>query len=477
MQLGLLKRGKQLDADLIRVIGRLALVSVSDKPIKLRIGIDILLLGIRKRGGSRRRRTGAGNIDFTQQALGALRVFAGLLQIGFGFCDIIQDVFVFSVLLTRELSISKSVVGFLKADWSIDVELIYSRLAHLQLQRVDLLGWIRVRGQLSVFDVACATRGYRRQRHPDKYAPNLAIPFARRILFRVIFHVLRKEQYSSHLARFSDLLLWSLTNLAQSPTTDLATQFMTQAYHFDPIGIFHTCFKEKFGIPRQPGLVTGAEGVIKLGADPLMRTALRELESFSHLWVIFVFHDQGLGSERTWKPSIRPPRLGGARKVGVLASRSPHRPNPIGLSAVKLERIDFEALGGIEIHVTGVDVLDGTPVLDIKPYLPYADAIADANAGWATEPIARTEVEFTSQAHAAIAGREERYPRLKPMIVEMLSLDPRPAFQKRRMPPQSVEAQGARFGFRLFEYDVKWEIRGGRFVVLDVVDFGDVASK
>ena len=104
------------------------------------------------------------------------------------------------------------------------------------------------------------------------------------------------------------------------------------------------------------------------------------LETFSHLWVVFVFHAHGLGDARV-EASIRPPRLGGARKVGVLASRSPHRPNPIGLSAVKLERIDLDAAGGIEIHVTGVDVLDGTPVLDIKPYLPYADSIPEASSG------------------------------------------------------------------------------------------------
>jgi tRNA-Thr(GGU) m(6)t(6)A37 methyltransferase TsaA len=250
-----------------------------------------------------------------------------------------------------------------------------------------------------------------------------------------------------------------------------------EAYRFDPIGVLHTCFKEKFGIPRQPGLVTGAQGTIKLGADPLLRTALRELEGFSHLWVIFVFHDQGLGAERTWKPSIRPPRLGGARKVGVLASRSPHRPNPIGLSAVKLERIDLDAPGGVEIHVSGVDVLDGTPVLDIKPYLPYADSIADASAGWAAEPIERVDVEFDETALRAIelrggSGKAARYPRLREMIVEMLSLDPRPAFQKRRMPAGAPEAQGTRYGFRLFEFDVKWEIRDGRFAVLDVVEFG-----
>jgi tRNA-Thr(GGU) m(6)t(6)A37 methyltransferase TsaA len=240
------------------------------------------------------------------------------------------------------------------------------------------------------------------------------------------------------------------------------------SFTFAPIGILHTCFKEKFGIPRQPGLVAGAEGTIKLNNDPFFKQAVRELEGFSHLWVIFVFHRH---DARNWKPSIRPPRLGGARKVGVLASRSPHRPNPIGLSAVRLERIDLDAQGGIEIHVSGVDVLDGTPVLDIKPYLPYADSIPEASAGWAAEPIERTEVEFTGQSLQAIAARSKPYPNLQPMIVEMLSLDPRPAFQKRRMPATAPEAQGTRYGFRLFEYDVKWEIRDGKFVVLDVVDF------
>jgi tRNA-Thr(GGU) m(6)t(6)A37 methyltransferase TsaA len=242
-----------------------------------------------------------------------------------------------------------------------------------------------------------------------------------------------------------------------------------ESFSFEPIGVFHTCFKEKFGIPRQPGLVTGADGFIKLRPDPSMRMAIRELESFSHLWVIFVFHRH---DARAWKPSIRPPRLGGARKVGVLASRSPHRPNPIGLSAVKIERIEVDAPGGIEIHVSGVDVLDGTPVLDIKPYLPYADSIPQAAAGWAAEPIARTEVEFTEPALRAIDLKGEgRYPQLRAMIVEMLSLDPRPAFQKRRMPPEASSAQGTRYGFRLFEFDVKWEIRGGKFAVLDLVDY------
>lgn len=240
-----------------------------------------------------------------------------------------------------------------------------------------------------------------------------------------------------------------------------------EAWTFEPIGILSTCFKEKFGIPRQPGLVAQAEGVLKLNNEPFLKQAVRELEGFSHLWLIFVFHRH---DARAWKPSIRPPRLGGARKVGVLASRSPHRPNPIGLSVVRLKRIDLEAPGGVELHVEGVDILDGTPVLDIKPYVAYADSVPEATAGWASEPIERTEVVFTDAALRAIESREAQRPGLRDLIEEMLALDPRPAFQKRRMPPSSPEAQGTRYGFALHEFDVRWEIRDGRFHVLEVVD-------
>lgn len=237
---------------------------------------------------------------------------------------------------------------------------------------------------------------------------------------------------------------------------------------FEAIGILHSCFKEKFGIPRQPGLVKEAQAVIKLKDDPLMRNALREIEGFSHLWILFVFHEHG---SRNWKPSIRPPRLGGAKKVGVLASRSPHRPNPIGLSAVKLDRVDWEASGGIELHISGVDILDQSPVLDIKPYLPYADSIPEATSGWADEPIIRTPVEFTPQAERDIEERIQRgYSNLRKLIEEMLSLDPRPAFQKRRFPPESQESQGKRYGFLLLDFDIRWQIQDHHFIVIEVVD-------
>jgi tRNA (adenine37-N6)-methyltransferase len=237
-------------------------------------------------------------------------------------------------------------------------------------------------------------------------------------------------------------------------------------YEFEPIGILESCFKEKFGIPRQSGLVNSATAVLKLRDEDFLRTAVRGFEGFSHVWVIWVFHRH---DARAWKPSIRPPRLGGARKVGVLASRSPHRPNPIGMSAVRLIRVDADAPGGAELHLEGVDVLDGTPVLDVKPYLPYADSIPTASAGWAEDPIARAEVVFAADAEAVIAVATE--PRLRELIEETLSLDPRPAFQKRRLPAGSAEAEGTRYGFRLFDYDVKWRIVGGKFHVTELAVF------
>ena len=137
---------------------------------------------------------------------------------------------------------------------------------------------------------------------------------------------------------------------------------------------------------------------------------------------------------------------------------------------MKLEKIELDAENGPRIHVQGVDLLDGTPILDIKPYLPYADSIPTAQSGWADEAIVRTPVEFTEQAEAAISLRSQSpsCTDLKVLIREMLSLDPRPAFQKRQLPASEATAQGTRYGFRLFDFDVKWEIRDGKFFVLDL---------
>ncbi len=203
-----------------------------------------------------------------------------------------------------------------------------------------------------------------------------------------------------------------------------------------------------------------------MDSHPDFQYALKCLEQFSHIWIIFVFHAHG-GNK--WKPTIRPPRLGGKAKVGVLSSRSPHRPNPIGLSVVELERIDFAAKGGPEIHVRGIDLLDGTPILDIKPYIPYADSVPHANPGWASAEITRTPVEFEDLALTKIAEAERvKSPGLKLLIEQLLTIDPRPGFQKRELPPDAEHAQGTDFGLLVKTFDVKWKIQNQKFVVYDI---------
>lgn len=238
------------------------------------------------------------------------------------------------------------------------------------------------------------------------------------------------------------------------------------SFEFKSIGYVKTMFKDKFGIPRQPGLVSQSKGVIKLLPHPDLKTALRTLDQFSHLWIVFVFHEHG---GKSWKPSIRPPRLGGNVKVGVLASRSPHRPNPIGISAVKIEKIDLEAPDGPEITVGGVDLLDGTPVLDIKPYIPYADSIPEANPGWAAGPISKTPVHFATAALADLLIHDpDEKQNLKEIIIEVLELDPRPAFQKRKNPPGDPQTWQSQYGFAVLDYDVKYEMRENGFWVLNI---------
>lgn len=237
-------------------------------------------------------------------------------------------------------------------------------------------------------------------------------------------------------------------------------------YEFKPIGVAKTPFTQRFGIPRQPGLVPEAKGILKIDGHPDFQYALRTLEQFSHLWIIFVFHAHG-GNK--WKPTIRPPRLGGKAKVGVLSSRSPHRPNPIGLSVCEIEKIDLDAKGGPEIHVKGIDLLDGTPILDIKPYIPYADSVPHANPGWASSEIQKTPVHFEPLALEKLAVLEKAEPGLKDLIEQLLTIDPRPGFQKRELPPEAEQSQGKEFGLLVKTHDVQWKIENKQFVVYDLL--------
>ena len=214
-------------------------------------------------------------------------------------------------------------------------------------------------------------------------------------------------------------------------------------------------------------MISEARGVLKLNPDPAYALALKHLENFSHVWILFVFHEH---VDMPWHPVIRPPRVNAPRKVGVFASRSPHRPNPIGMSAVKLDRIDHEAPGGIEIHLSGVDILDGTPVLDIKPYLPYADSIPDANEGWARGEITRYNVQFSAESLSTIEKiSAEEFPRLKELIQQMLAWDPRPTSQRRAMPIEDRKSEGLQFAFRIANFDVQWQILDGGIYVVGLV--------
>ncbi len=228
------------------------------------------------------------------------------------------------------------------------------------------------------------------------------------------------------------------------------------SFQFQPIGVIHSCFKEKFGIPRQSGLVTEARAVLELTSPFDCPEALAELEGFSHIWVVFVFH-QALRKE--WRPTVRPPRLGGNQRVGVFASRSPFRPNPIGLSAVSLEKIDCQG-GHCKLHLRGADLLDGTPVLDIKPYIPYADALPGAQGGFAHKaPDTNFTVRFAELAEAQCKTLEQTtYPELRVLIEQILRADPRPAYYAGRDQQQS-------FGMRLYDFDLQWQVVGPEIIV------------
>lgn len=240
---------------------------------------------------------------------------------------------------------------------------------------------------------------------------------------------------------------------------------MTQ-FSFEPIGYIVSCFKEKFGIPRQSGLIPEARGVLRIVPPYNRPEAFRELADYSHIWLSFVFHANGRAE---WKPTVRPPRLGGNQRVGVFASRSPYRPNPLGLSVVQLERLELEP-NRVELHISGIDLLEGTPVLDIKPYLPYADALPDARSGFApTAPCAEdaVEIHFSDAAEQALSKLPgQRADELRHLIRQMLALDPRPGYRR-------GECETRRYGTRLLEFDLRWEIHNHRVTVLTLDPLSD----
>ncbi len=223
--------------------------------------------------------------------------------------------------------------------------------------------------------------------------------------------------------------------------------------NMNPIGVIRSCFTEKFGVPRQSLMVKDAKGILKLNSNFSAQTVLH-LDGFSHLWVIYVFHKgQNENHPHSWTDTIHPPRIDAPKKVGVFASRSPHRPNPIGMSVVKLDKIIRDAEGGIEIEISGVDILDGSPLLDVKPYIPYADIVEDSTSGWITNEISRYSVRFAPEAALALVDET-----MKKLVIGILEWDPRPRSQREHSPIEKASSVGKRFAFRLMNYDIHWII-------------------
>lgn len=225
---------------------------------------------------------------------------------------------------------------------------------------------------------------------------------------------------------------------------------MSQSLTLRPIARIHTEFSEKFGIPRQSGLVEELSARIVLEPAYRVREALRGIEGFSHLWLLWQFTES-----RGWSPTVRPPRLGGNQRVGVFATRSPFRPNPIGLSCVKLDRVDWDAPDGPVLVVRGADLLDGTPLFDIKPYVPLADCRPEAVGGFSDlHREDRLTVDFPERLLAQVP-KEKRA-----ALLGVLSQDPRPSYQH---DPQRV------YGMAFAGLEVKFTVAGETLQVRDVL--------
>lgn len=234
------------------------------------------------------------------------------------------------------------------------------------------------------------------------------------------------------------------------------TRYTQPTHSIDIIGEITSCFPQKFGIPRQPRIATAAQATIRLWGQYSDPQACEGLEGFSHIWVVFLFH-RCIGTP--WRAQVRPPRLGGNSKKGVFATRSPFRPNHLGLSVVRLEsfkKIEKE----FHLCVSGHDFLNGTPIVDIKPYLPYVDSIPEAKGGFAHSAVeSLLHVEFSERAQCLLQELDKKYPNLRDLITQVIAQDPRPAYKN------SYDKQ---YGLALYDLNIKWVAEGSIARVVDI---------
>ena len=228
---------------------------------------------------------------------------------------------------------------------------------------------------------------------------------------------------------------------------------MPQEFSMKTIARIHSDFAGKFGVPRQSGLVEALEARVVFEPEYRNPAALRGLEGFSHIWLVWVF-DQAVRAE--WSPTVRPPRLGGNARLGVFATRSPFRPNPIALSAVTLAGMEETREWGTVLRVREADLMDGTPILDIKPYLPYADCRPEAVGGFASAPAGETlAVECLPELWEKVP------PQRREALRAVLALDPRPRYQE---DPERV------YGFGFAGLEVRFSVEGGVLRVREILE-------
>lgn len=252
---------------------------------------------------------------------------------------------------------------------------------------------------------------------------------------------LRLLQYTGALARVSS-------------RKSFHRELLIDSYHLDPIGFIDSCFRDKFGTPRQPGLAPESSAELTLRSNLQPEISTLGLEGFSHVWLIFWFH---LNKVAHYHAKVHPPRMNG-QSVGLFATRSPHRPNPMGLSLVKLEKIV-----GPTLYFSGIDLVHGTPILDIKPYLPDIEAVPEARSGWAAQAANEsTDIEFSHEALTQLQEWQARYDELskptnlKKLIIETIQLDPRPLVYKNQSYLDKLDSRQSH-AVRLFDGDIHFE--------------------
>lgn len=224
------------------------------------------------------------------------------------------------------------------------------------------------------------------------------------------------------------------------------------------IAVMHTDFDTKFGLPRQSGIVPDLSGTIVFEKDYRSADSLRGLEGYSHLWIIWGFSggfSSSKNQNRSWSPTVRPPRLGGNRRMGVFATRSPNRPNPIGLSCVKIESIEMTDDYGAVIRVSGIDMMNGTPIYDIKPYLPHVDAHPDALGGFAVDVDGEKLTVSAAPDILEALPENKREP-----LLALLREDPRPSYQD---DPERV------YGFPYAGFEVSFRVDGSTLILCDIL--------